>query len=261
MTGWFCPTSYLPSEEINNRRRVLPSGRGRRRVLPTSVIAVLLIVVTVLPGSMYTWAYERQASAFGVTFADRTLRFIAISIIFHLALGWPEYLLYRAALNGPTFAAGQFGAAWAATIPLVLIPAAVGTVLGGLYTTRNSREGWHWLRGKLSAEREERLLRFALGRTPAPRAWDDLFSDRPTVYIRVRTIDGTWLAGVFADNSYAGGYPHDTDLLLEEAWQIVAEDGTLGEHGLGYPVYVPASQIGWLEIIQPANDQEGGKGL
>jgi hypothetical protein len=222
-------------------------------VQPTTVIAVLLVVVAVLPGSMYIWGYERQASAFGVTFADRTLRFIAISLLFHLVLGWPEYLLYRVAANGPQFAAGQFAAAWMAAVLLVVIPAAVGTFLGGLYTTRNSREGWTWLRRGLSSEREQRLLRLALGRTPAPRAWDDLFSDRPTVYIRVRTIDGTWLAGLFADDSYAGGYPHDADLLLEQAWHVNADDGTL-EEPLGYPVYVPASQIAWLEIVQQDDD-------
>ena len=223
---------------------------------PTTVIAVFIVVVAVLPGSMYTWAYERQASAFGVTFADRTLRFLAVSLLFHLVLAWPEYALYRVAFAGSTFGVWQFAAAWGAALLVVLIPAAIGTVLGGLYTTRNSREGWTWLRQRLSPVREQRLLRLALGRTPAPRAWDDLFSDRPTVYIRVRTTDGTWLAGLFADDSYAGGYPHDTDLLLEEAWEIRAEDGILGDRGLGYPVYVPASQIGWLEIIRQANDKE-----
>ena len=198
---------------------------------------------------MYIWAYERQASAFGVTFTDRTLRFIAISLLFHLVLGWPEYLLYRVAANGSEFAAGQFVAAWVAAVLLVVLPAAVGTVLGGLYATRNSREGWTWLRRGLSPEREQRLLRLALGRTPAPRAWDDLFSDRPTVYIRVRTIDGTWLAGLFADHSYAGGLPPSRGLLLEQAWTFDADDGTL-EEPLGYSVYVLASQIAWLETIQ-----------
>ena len=222
---------------------------------PTTIIAVLIVVMTVLPGSMYTWAYERQTSAFGVTLADRTFRFIAISLLFHLALGWPEYGLYRLAFTSPTFAAGQFAAAWGAALLTVAIPAALGALLGGLYATRNSREGWGWLRRRLSPEREQRLLRFALGRTPAPRAWDNLFSDRPTVYIRARTTDGTWIAGLFADNSYAGGYPHDTDLLLEQAWEIT-DDGTLGDRSLGYPVYIPASQIGWLEIIQQANDAE-----
>lgn len=47
-------------------------------------------MIFVLPGAVYTWAYERQNSAYGVTFTDRFLRFIAASVIFHLVLAWPE---------------------------------------------------------------------------------------------------------------------------------------------------------------------------
>jgi hypothetical protein len=221
---------------------------------PASVIAFVIVVVAVIPGSMYTWAYEREASAFGVTLADRTLRFIAISLLFHLALGWPEYALYRVALAGPRFAVGQFAAAWAAVLLVVVLPGAIGTVLGGLYATRNSREGWVVIRKRLSSKRERRLLRLALGRTPAPRAWDDLFSDRPTMYLRVQTADGTPVAGLFADDSYAGGFPHDTDLLLEDAWDL-ADDGSFGK-SLGYPVYIPAGQIARMEIVRPLNSAE-----
>lgn len=222
--------------------------------MPSSMIAVLVIGIAVLPGSMYTWAYERQASAFGVTFADRTLRFIAISLIFHVVLGWLEFVLYRWAFTGESFGVGQFAAAWGAAVLLMAIPAVVGTVLGGLYSTRNSRQGWSRVRSRLSGKGEKRLLRWALGKTPAPRAWDHLFSDRPTVYLRIRTVDGTWLAGQFADHSYAGGYPHDTDILLEQAWEVTDDGGSLGQ-GLGYPLYVPAGQVAWLEIIRESDGE------
>jgi Family of unknown function (DUF6338) len=221
---------------------------------PTSLIALAIVIVAVIPGSMYTWAYEREASAFGVTLADRSLRFIAISLLFHLALGWPEYALYRVALSGPRFEVGQFAAIWAAVLLVVALPGVIGTVLGGLYATRNSREGWVVIRIRLSPERERRLLRLALGRTPAPRAWDDLFSDRPTMYLRVQTTDGTPVAGLFADDSYAGGFPQDTDLFLEDAWDLT-DDGSFGK-SLGYPVYIPAGQIARMEIVRPLNGAE-----
>jgi hypothetical protein len=222
---------------------------------PSSVTAVLIVIVAVLPGCMYTWAFERQASAFGVTFADRTLRFVAISLLFHLALGWPEYGLYRFALTTDDFLVGQFAAAWLAALIVMLLPLTVGTVLGGLYASRISRDGWSRVRRLLTVDRENRMIKVALGRTPAPRAWDDLFSGRPSAYLRVRTVDGTWLAGRFADRSYAGGFPHDKDLLLEEAWQIDPADGVLGEEGLGYPVYISAEQIGWLEIVGETGEE------
>lgn len=217
---------------------------------PTSIAALLILVAAVLPGAMYTWAFERQASGYGVTLADRVLRFIATSVLFHLVLGWLEYVLYRIAFSRHHLAAGQFAAAWAGVLLVVGLPAVAGTIIGGLYATRTTRDGWERIRRHLSPESEVRLLTIALGRTPAPRAWDDLFSNRPTVYIRIRTTDGTVVAGLFANNSYAAGYPDSTDLYLEEAWSV-EDDGSLGE-ALGYPVYVAASQIGWMEIIQQA---------
>jgi hypothetical protein len=207
-------------------------------------------VATVLPGGTYTWAFERQASGYGVTLADRVLRFIATSVLFHLIFGWPEYVLYRLAFSSRQLAAGQFAAAWAAALIIVGLPAVAGTIIGGLYATRTTRDGWQRIRRHLPPAAEIRLLRIALGRTPAPRAWDDLFSNHPTVYIRIRTTDGPVVAGLFADKSYAAGYPDSPDLYLEEAWSV-EDDGSLGK-ALGYPVYVTASQIGWMEMIQPS---------
>jgi hypothetical protein len=56
-------------------------------------------------------------------------------------LGWPEYALYRVALTGPRFEVGQFAAIWAAVLLVVALPGVIGTVLGGLYATRNSPRG------------------------------------------------------------------------------------------------------------------------
>ena len=81
-------------------------------MIPTSLVALLIVGLFVLPGSVYTWAFERQVSGYGLTLTDRTLRFIAVSISFHVLLGWPEYWLYRAAFSTGTIAAGQFTAAW-----------------------------------------------------------------------------------------------------------------------------------------------------
>ena len=67
-----------------------------------------------------------------------------MSLIFHLVLGWPEYWLYRLALTAESFTAGQFAAAWGAGVLLMVIPAVVDTVLGGLYATRGTRTGWTW---------------------------------------------------------------------------------------------------------------------
>jgi hypothetical protein len=223
---------------------------------PASLIALGIVVLAVLPGSMYTWAYERQASAYGVTLADRTLRFVAVSVIFHLVFGWGEYGFYRLLIaHRHALPAGEFALGWGAVMVAVAAPTIGGTVLGGLYASRTERYGWERLRRLLSPERETRLLNVALGRTPAPRAWDNLFSERPTAYLRIRLADDTWVGGRFADESYAGGFPHEGDLLLEEAWEVDQNSGAfLGDTGLGISLYVPAGQIRWMEI-EPAYDE------
>lgn len=222
--------------------------------MPGTITGLLVVIVAVLPGSVYTWAYERQASPYGVTLADRTLRFIAVSVIFHLALAWPAYAVYRLlAAQWPGLHAGQFAVLWAGVVLMVAITAGAGTVLGGLYATRTNRSGWAWLRSHLDRRGEERLLRAALGHDPAPRAWDDLFSERPTVYLRIRTSEGEWVAGLFAGASYAGGFPHDSDLYLEQAWSMT-EDGTL-DKPLDYALYLPASKIELIEIVPQVGEE------
>lgn len=115
-------------------------------------------------------------------------------MIFHLILAWPEYAIYRTALDGRQhLAVGQFALLWSGALLLVATPATAGTVLGGLYATRTGRTGWGWVRRRISAAAEAKILNVLLGRTPAPRAWDDLFSERPSIYLRVR-VDGDKLA-------------------------------------------------------------------
>src|ERR1700754_2954564 len=87
----------------------------------------------------------------------------------------------------------------------------------------------------------DRFLEIALGRSPAPRAWDAVFSERPTTFLRIKTLDGQAVGGLLADKSYAGGFPEEPDLLLQEAWSV-AQDGTLLEP-LDYPVYVAKGQV------------------
>lgn len=228
-------------------------------MVPNTAIGLLVLLVAVMPGSVFTWAYERQNSAYGVAFADRFLRFTAVSVLFHLLLAWPEYAVFRVAVEDrERVATGQFAILWLGALLLVSVPAVAGTVLGGLYATRTERNGWLWVRDHVSASGETRLLNVLLGRTPAPRAWDNLFSERPSVYLRVRLDNDAWLAGRFADASYAGGFPHEADLYLEEGWEIDPLTGDLGEVGTGFPVYLPAATIKWIEVIPVAGSEEGG---
>jgi hypothetical protein len=208
-------------------------------VVPDTALGLLLLVVAVLPGLTYTLAFERQAGAYGVTLADRTLRFIAVSAVFHLIAAWPEYWVWRTTLGGGPIGAGEFAILWGAAVLLLVLPAVTGTLVGQAYVHRDDRPPW-----------QQELLRWTIGPELAPRAWDDFFSERPATYLRVRTVDGTTHAGLFASGSYAAGFPQQPDLLLEETWSIDAESGELLE-SLGYPLYIAPGQIAWMEIVPP----------
>lgn len=197
-------------------------------MLPSNVAALLVFVVAVLPGASYTWAFEREVGSFGVTLADRTLRFVAVSVAFHLTLGWPEYWFYRVALNKHGFDGAQFAAAWGAVVLLSVLPALAGSYLGRLYAARRLDKP-SWLQRQANAGKvTKRALDYMVGHERAPRAWDDIFSERPTTYVRVRTTDGSWMAGLFASRSYAAGYPNQPDLFLEQAWSL-KDDATLSK--------------------------------
>jgi Family of unknown function (DUF6338) len=209
-------------------------------VVPDTAVGLLLLVVAVLPGLTYTLAFERQAGAYGVTLADRTLRFIAVSAVFHVLAGWPEYWVWRTTVaEGGPVRSGQFAVLWAAAVLLLVLPAVTGTLVGQVYVHRDDRPRW-----------QQGVLRWTLGPELAPRAWDDFFSDRPATYLRIRTVDGTTHAGLFASESYAAGFPQEPDLLLEEAWSLDPDSGELLD-SLGYPLYIAPGQIAWMEIVPP----------
>jgi hypothetical protein len=215
-------------------------------VLPSTAVGLLLLVVAVLPGLTYTLAFERQAGSYGVTLADRTLRFIAVSAVFHVIAGWAEYWVWRSTLgHGGRILSGEFAVLWLAAVLLLVLPAVTGTLVGQVYVHREDRPLW-----------QQGVLRWTIGPELAPRAWDDFFSERPATYLRVRTVDGTTHAGLFASASYASGFPQEPDLLLEDAWSIDPDSGELLE-SLGYPLYIAPGQIAWMEIVPPQRSGSG----
>lgn len=233
---------------------------------PTTLVALAVLVVAVLPGGVYTWGFERQAGPFGVTFTDRVLRFLGVSLVFHLLLAWPEYALYRVLAGRwdgrAQLPVAEFALLWGGLVVITAVPFVTGAVIGSLYATRTTRQGWSRLRrGWLTAARETTLLRLAVGPAPAPRAWDDVFSDRPAAYLRVRMEDGTFIAGRFAADSYAAGFPNDPDLYLEEAWDVDQRTGALlGDTGLGFPTYVRAGTFTTVDVLPEQSGEEPSSG-
>lgn len=57
--------------------------------------ALAVVVLALLPGSLYTYAFERQAGRWGASGTDRLLRFLTASALVHALLGAATYQAYR----------------------------------------------------------------------------------------------------------------------------------------------------------------------
>jgi len=180
--------------------------------MPDSFHALLVMLVALLPGALYVWAFERQAGRYGIGLSDRLLRFVGGSSVFLAFSAVPLYALW--ATYWDFLSRGEPVPLWLGLVPptYVLLPVLAGTIVGlGL------RHGWKW-------------SDVLTGPDPAPRAWDYLFQYQIDGWVRCRMKSGTWLAGAYADangrRSYAAGYPEPQDIYLAAS---VAVDSDTGE--------------------------------
>ena len=220
--------------------------------MPDTFQALLVTFLAVLPGALYTWAFEREVGRWGIGLSDRVLRFVGTSGLFLSVYAYPLYLLWTFYLHarvetneGVVFRnlvlEGEAVPWWLFLVPVAYIglPLALGT-FGALAVNR----GW------------TRTSRVIAGIDPAPRAWDFLFSPRPTGLVRAR-LKGTdgWVGGLFGEDSYAAGYPESPqDIYLERAYDVEA-DGSFARDDRGNPqelgsgILVRADDILHLEFI------------
>jgi len=179
--------------------------------VPDTFQAVAVIVVALLPGALYVWAFERQAGRWGIGLSDRLLRFVGGSALFHAAAAPLTYWVW--AEQVPRVRAGDPLSwwLWPLVIAYVAVPTTIGTVVG---------------RG---ARAEERWTALFTGPNPAPRAWDHLFGQTADGWVRLRMKSGVWLGGAYAEadgrRSYAAGYPEPQDLYLAAAVELDQETG------------------------------------
>lgn len=180
--------------------------------MPDSFHALLVMLVALLPGALYVWAFERQAGRYGIGLSDRLLRFVGGSSVFLAVCAVPLYALW--ATYWDSLSLGEPVPLWLGLVPptYVLLPVVAGTIVG-----HGLRHGWKW-------------SDVLTGPDPAPRAWDYLFQYQIDGWVRCRMRSGTWLAGAYADangrRSYAAGYPEPQDLYLAAS---VAVDSDTGE--------------------------------
>ena len=179
--------------------------------MPNTFQAVVVLVVGLLPGALYVWAFERQAGRWGVGLSDRLLRFVGGSALFHAAVAPVTYWVWANRWDAVRSAEPVSWWMWPLVLAYVAVPAIAGTIVG------------------IGVRREKSWTTVFTGPDPAPRAWDHLFGQKADGWVRLRMKSGAWIGGAFADangrRSYAAGYPEPQDVFLAAAVQLDAETG------------------------------------
>ena len=200
----------------------------------TGFDAATLVLIALLPGALFVWSFERWAGRFGIGLQDRVLRFVGGSAVLLSLFAAPLYWLYS---NHWDTVTDRGPLPWGlAFVPLLYtgLPLASGRLLGYGW-----KKDWKWAR----------LLG---GRGRTPRAWDHLFQDRPTGWIRCKLKSGTWIGGAFGvykdRKPYAAGYPEPQDIYLTATLSLNPETGELITGDDNQIVRDSSILIGWDEI-------------
>src|SRR5688572_10815512 len=122
--------------------------------MPDSLQGVAVLLIALLPGAMYVWAFERQVGRWGVGLSDRLLRFVGGSALFHAGFAPATYWLWAEQWPKLRSAESVGWGLWAVGLAYAVLPAAAGTAVGAAAR-----------RGAVGAAR-------FTGAKRAPRAWD-----------------------------------------------------------------------------------------
>lgn len=201
---------------------------------------LFVAILALLPGAFYTFAYERMVGSFGLTAADRFVRFFAASAIFHGLLAGVELALYRDLIVTGDLRAGRINPLWfeLGAVLYVSVPATAGYLIG-----HGKNSGWRW-------------ALWLVGKAVEPRAWDYLWQPGVQAIVRMKLKSGYWLAGLYgrADNgrrSYAAGYPEVGDIFLSQMFVVDAETGEFERDGQDRPRPVDNASgllVRWAEV-------------
>lgn len=207
--------------------------------------ALAVTLLAVLPGAVYTFTLERWTGAFGVSFADRLIRFTAASAVFAALFAGPAYVIYRDQILSGRVRDGQVDPLSLELVALayIVVPAGCGTLVGW-----GRRHGQRW-------------TEIVLGESPEPRAWDFLWRHGRQGVVRAKMTSGAWLGGLYGtlptgEHSYAAGYPEEQDLYLAQQLKLDPITGEWATDEEGRPVPVGTGlllrwdQIEFIEFLE-----------
>jgi uncharacterized protein DUF6338 len=207
--------------------------------VPTSFVALAVVVLAILPGAVYLMAFESRSGPYKVSVPDRLIRFLVASAAIHALVAGLTYYLYKKEVLSENLASGKTSA-WAvelAALTYTGLPYVAGLLIGTAYA-----DGWPGVRW---------LHREAWH----PRAWDHIFSQRRVSHVRLRLKSGDWVGGMYAKiegselGGYASAYGEEPDLYLNPSLVINRETGEFKRDDDGRPVFSGgAILVRWAEV-------------
>ncbi|RIJ77943.1 hypothetical protein D1871_04470 [Nakamurella silvestris] len=185
------------------------------RVIPTFQ-ALVVALVALVPGALYTITYERLGGHFATGIGDRLVRFLAASVVFAALLSGLAYALYDKYVRSGRLSSGE-GISWF-SVQVVAVGYVMIPVLGG----------WACARALKKWPKLEALL----GSNQNPRAWDHAWNLAGSMHalVRIRLKSGTWIGGLYGRsqggrNSSASAVADKEDLFLSIVLLIDDENG------------------------------------
>lgn len=203
-------------------------------MVPGTVQQLTILLILVLPGVFYQAVREhlRGAVAAEQEPQNRIVRAIAagalLDAVYAVAAGpWLVRLLGGQG-RGPV--AGALAhpreAGLAALLLVVLVPAGIA-----------------W--GEAVLDRRRRRARYE----PTPTAWDALFRDRGSCFVRARLKNGLWVGGWLGSRSAVSAYPQPGDVYLQAQYRMGPDGRFLGKVPDTGGVYLRAADIDVLEVL------------
>ncbi|MEV7412961.1 DUF6338 family protein [Streptomyces althioticus] len=203
---------------------------------PSTVLQLALLVLIVLPGTVYQFLRERfRGQVPGERdLGERVLRAVVASVILdslYLLLAGPQLIRLARDTEGTGWEVVAERPRLASLVALTLFVVVPAIAAGGV-------SAW-----------EHRRLRARYRSTPT--AWDHMFRTRGSCFVRARLTDGSWIGGWYGSTSYATSYPQPPELFLESAWRMNQDGSFDGRIGRTAGLHLRADNIDVLELLHP----------
>lgn len=246
------------------------------QVVPATVLTTAGLILLAVPGAAWVAAFEASAGRQAPTPDSGSLvRFVKAAMVTHLLLAPISLAAVIWVVRGAPGVdlRGDVAEAWLTPLALLfggLLIYAVGPLLLGYASGVRVRSRGAGLLAAVADWLQSRSMQYSvLGRLPAPskgllypRAWDFVFSQNQSLYIRARLHSGRWIAGFVGRHehdlteSYATSHPHEPEVFCAHRVGVDPDTGawTVDEHGElmvdpGGGLIVRAAECEYVEVM------------